>query len=235
MTISNNASALRPGICTSTTRPTTPYEGQVIYETDTDKTLVWNGSAWVFLSTNTANPVGLELITACTVSSAGGTAATVSSGVVAIGISNTSVAIGSAFSSAYDNYRVVISGLSMSSGGGGLRFTLGATFPTANWYAGGFYVNTSSPALTAVGSNNTGFINIGSTTSAYAYSNAFDILLPFSPNRTYIPQALSYAETAFVGQISAWHNADTSYTGFVIYPASGTITGGNIRIYGYKN
>jgi len=46
MTISNNASALRPGVCTSSTRPTTPYEGQVIYETDTDKLLAWNGSSW---------------------------------------------------------------------------------------------------------------------------------------------------------------------------------------------
>jgi hypothetical protein len=46
MTISNNASALRPGVCTSITRPTTPYEGQVIYETDTDKILIWSGSTW---------------------------------------------------------------------------------------------------------------------------------------------------------------------------------------------
>ena len=34
------------GVCTSSTRPATPYEGQVIYETDTDKVMVWNGSAW---------------------------------------------------------------------------------------------------------------------------------------------------------------------------------------------
>ena len=36
----------KPGVCTSSTRPASPYEGQFIYETDTDKTLVWNGSAW---------------------------------------------------------------------------------------------------------------------------------------------------------------------------------------------
>lgn len=38
--------SLKPGVCTSSTRPTSPYEGQMIYETDTDKVLVWNGSAW---------------------------------------------------------------------------------------------------------------------------------------------------------------------------------------------
>lgn len=41
----NNA-LTRPGICTSTTRPASPYEGQAIYETDTDVFRFWNGSAW---------------------------------------------------------------------------------------------------------------------------------------------------------------------------------------------
>lgn len=46
MSISNNATGLRPGVCTSTSRPTTPYTGQIIYETDTNNILSWNGSAW---------------------------------------------------------------------------------------------------------------------------------------------------------------------------------------------
>ena len=40
------ARLIQPGVCTSTTRPASPFEGQYIYETDTDKTLFWNGSAW---------------------------------------------------------------------------------------------------------------------------------------------------------------------------------------------
>jgi hypothetical protein len=42
-------SLARPGVCTSLTRPVNPFEGQVIYETDTDDTLVWNGSSWLNL------------------------------------------------------------------------------------------------------------------------------------------------------------------------------------------
>jgi hypothetical protein len=34
-------------VCASTTRPSSPFEGQEIYETDTQKTLVYNGSSWV--------------------------------------------------------------------------------------------------------------------------------------------------------------------------------------------
>jgi hypothetical protein len=37
---------IQPGVCTSSTRPASPFEGQAIFETDTDKVLYWNGSAW---------------------------------------------------------------------------------------------------------------------------------------------------------------------------------------------
>ena len=39
-------SIIKPGVCTSSTRPAVPFEGQMIYETDTDKVLVYNGTAW---------------------------------------------------------------------------------------------------------------------------------------------------------------------------------------------
>ena len=50
MSISSSATGLRPGVCTSTTRPTSPYTGQIIYETDTGYLRVWDGSAWDYLS-----------------------------------------------------------------------------------------------------------------------------------------------------------------------------------------
>lgn len=33
-------------ICTSSTRPGTPWTGQIVYETDTNSFQVWNGTAW---------------------------------------------------------------------------------------------------------------------------------------------------------------------------------------------
>ena len=36
----------RPGVCTSTTKPASPFTGQVIYMTDTDETAVWDGTYW---------------------------------------------------------------------------------------------------------------------------------------------------------------------------------------------
>jgi hypothetical protein len=47
MAISNLSSGFRPGVCTSTTRPTEPYEGMMIYEADTNRSLTYNGSSWI--------------------------------------------------------------------------------------------------------------------------------------------------------------------------------------------
>ena len=38
--------SLKPGVCTSTTRPAAPYVGQTIFETDTKIMKVWLGSYW---------------------------------------------------------------------------------------------------------------------------------------------------------------------------------------------
>lgn len=50
MTISASTQGLRPGVCTSTNRPTTPYDGMMIYETDTNLVRIWNGTAWKTLA-----------------------------------------------------------------------------------------------------------------------------------------------------------------------------------------
>lgn len=59
MSISSKATGLRPGVCTSTTRPTAPYTGQIIYETDTGYLRVWDGAAWDYLSQKQDYTAGL--------------------------------------------------------------------------------------------------------------------------------------------------------------------------------
>lgn len=60
MTVSNLSTGLRPGVCLSTSRPTVPYEGQMVYETDTDLVYLWNGTAWVeIVSALTKAPRGV--------------------------------------------------------------------------------------------------------------------------------------------------------------------------------
>jgi hypothetical protein len=46
MTISAAKATTQNGVCTSSTRPASPYVGQMIFETDTSLLKVWLGSAW---------------------------------------------------------------------------------------------------------------------------------------------------------------------------------------------
>ena len=47
---STSSGSLKTGVCLSTDRPDNPYNGQVIYETDTNRVLVYDNSAWVVVA-----------------------------------------------------------------------------------------------------------------------------------------------------------------------------------------
>lgn len=56
MPISNylpSSRLIQPGVCTSSTRPASPYEGQCIYQTDTNRFYYWDGSSWVYYAGDT--------------------------------------------------------------------------------------------------------------------------------------------------------------------------------------
>ena len=64
MSISNNSTGLRPGVCLSSSRPTAPYKGQMVYETDTDMLAIWNGTAWRYVAATTpTNGTVLQVVT----------------------------------------------------------------------------------------------------------------------------------------------------------------------------
>lgn len=45
-------------VCTSTTRPSSPYSGQIVFETDTQMFAFWSGSAWIqFVGPTTGSAV----------------------------------------------------------------------------------------------------------------------------------------------------------------------------------
>ena len=208
----------KPGVCTSSTRPASPYEGQVIYETDTDKTLVWNGSAWVYLSTSTANPVGLEFVASTSFSA------------------TTTPFINGCFNSTYDHYRLMISatGSSAQDVRCRLRYSTSTVESGAVYDRWGF----SSSASVAVS-------NVANQTSALLANVANDANAPmvvtidiFNPNRLNLHTNLQIqGYGANNGSLVFWNNrveTTTEYTGFEMTADSGTLTG-SIRVYGYRN
>lgn len=212
----------KPGvIANAAARPASPYDGQVVYQQDTDQAYVWNGSAWVLLSTGTANPPGLEHITTSTFSAA-----------------SSPVGINGCFTSSYNHYRLMLSiGTSATTD---LRFRL--RYGTSTQEAGavydryGFYWNHNTPAaVNSTASNQTS----GYVSESYlgASDRAVSTIDLFNPNNTVNTNAMVQAWGTNTGYLYFYNTrveTTTQYTGFELSCDSGTLTG-NISVYGYRN
>jgi hypothetical protein len=216
------SSLSKPGVCTSSTRPATPYEGQMIYETDTDKVLVWNGTAWVIPNSPAQNPTALELITTTTWTAA------------------TSVNIDSVFTSNYNNYLVLCQLVSNANNQEVyLRMRVGGvTDSGASDYA---QVVDQRYAATAAlsGSNATDALTLGgvSTTSYTTYE--INIFQPFDATvstQTYAQgMNIQASYTADFRTTRGFRRTAKSHDGFTVATLSATTIAGTIRVYGYRN
>jgi hypothetical protein len=210
MTISATTQGIKPGVCTSTNRPANPFDGMVIYETDTDRAMVYNGTAWVVLSTGRANSLGLDLVKTQTIGSA-----------------VSSVTVSDAFSSTYDNYKIMVVAGS-GSASVDMRMTLGAT---ATGYYYGLNYNIFNATASATGASNAAhWAYAGSSTGTSIAINA-DILSPFLTEQTFFTSTVT--SDGYVGSGGGYLANTTSYTAFTITASSGTLTGGTIAVYGY--
>ena len=182
-------------------------QGQYAYIEATSTLQVYTGSAWI-----SAISSGLNLITAQTIGTAVG-----------------SVTVSNAFSATYDAYKIVVSG-GVGSGNSYFTFKLGAS--TAS-YATSTILNDYNATTTSVGSS-TGsqFLYTGSV-SASSLSASIELQNPFLAK--YTSYQASVQQVGSAGFTSGLHQVSTSYTDFILAPASGTLTGGTIRVYGYQN
>ena len=214
MAISSNTTGLRPGVCLSTSRPSSPYEGQMIYETDTDLTYVWGGSAWQQVSGGTAvGNSGLVYIASTVVGTAVSTAT-----------------VNNCFSATYDTYRVVYSG-GIGSANTGLGVRVGGS--TANYSHMLFWQTPGVGGVNSDSSTNTSQVNyIGSCTTSSA-TLTVDITNPFISTLHTTFSGGAYLANDF-GISVGRHNIAQSNTSVTVLSLSGTITGGTITVYGYR-
>ena len=210
-----SSSLIKPGVIDSAaTRPASPYEGQVIFQKDTDQLLVWNGTAWVIPNQTTQNPEGLELIKTQT-----------------IGTTQSTVSVDDVFSSTYDHYLVTVSG-GVGSASIELRIQLGST--TSNYkyqllYGG--YNGTASAEGTSTAVRFP-YVGVGTTSGLSLYCH---IYTPNKATRTHIEAPYFGPSGTDSGRVTGVLDNTTQYTGFILGTASGTMTGGTIRVYGYRN
>jgi hypothetical protein len=148
-----------------------------------------------------------------------------------IGTAVASVAVTDAFSATYENYKIIING-GTASGSVSLNLVLGAT--TTGYYWGG-YGYTYAGAVIQGNQANAAAWEAGTAWPNGVNAN-IEILSPQLAARTvYQSQLVRTGTTAGTFTTAGFLDNATQYTGFTISPASGTITGGTIRVYGYAN
>lgn len=149
-----------------------------------------------------------------------------------VGSGVSSVTVTGAFSAEYDNYRITYSGGTQSSSTD-LAFKLGAS---ATGYFG-FLVfgdSTGGGTLGAGTSNNTVMPWIGGGGAGQASHVSLDVMAPFLSIYTKFRNG-SYQNGSLFGTLQGEHRVASSYTEFTISVAAGNLTGGTIRVYGYRN
>ena len=156
----------------------------------------------------------------------------------AVGSSVSSVDVNNVFSSTFDNYKIIYSNYAASINNIGMRMRLKtATVDSSSvYYWAGYYVRYTS---TGSGFDRSGgattFFDMGSASGASTLS--FEL---FSPNLAVYtlfssqPSVAGNTDQYIIQRAGAFRNS-TQFTGFQLFPVSGTLTGGTIRVYGYNN
>ena len=166
------------------------------------------------LNASDMNAVGLWLVKSQTVGS---------------GVS--SVTVTDAFNANYTNYRIVYTGGSASTQTG-LNLTLGSSNTT--YFYNLIYSLYTGGGITALSYNSTtSFVYAGAMDANQNAFAAFDLYEPFLARSTRISSQWMQTDSSGIG--AGVHKTNTSYSAFTLTTQTGTISGGTIRVYGYRN
>jgi hypothetical protein len=157
-------------------------------------------------------------------------------GSVTIGATKSSVTINGCFTSDYDNYKIILSGGSVSSSNCDIRLQLrtsGGSTSTTGYYSGLIYSTLASATPVAFNNNNaTLWSNFGTSLTTTTPSANADLLSPNLARRTIISNM--FARPDACGFLSGYHDVATAYNSIVISPSPGTFSNCVVHIYGYN-
>lgn len=149
-----------------------------------------------------------------------------------VGTGVSSVTVTGAFSSDYTNYRIIYTNGDMSASTV-MKMQLGAT--TTGYYGCYIYGQSTGSAVAGANDNNTSsFTYAGGNSDVVTTHLICDVMNPFIAEQTAISAQMVHYST-FFGTYTGVIANTTSYTAFTLIPFSGTMTGGTIRVYGYRN
>ena len=150
-----------------------------------------------------------------------------------IGSAVSSVPVTDAFSADFDNYRITVSG-GVGSTSTDVRLQLGST--TTGYYTGYNRVTFSTGAANLTSDNNAANFSRCGFATTDSFVSSFDLYQPFLTKRTlYYGMFVAHSPAFSAGQGSGFLDDANSYTDFTLIVPTGNITGGTIRVYGYRN
>jgi len=147
--------------------------------------------------------------------------------------SPTGLLISGVFNADYDNYMMVMSGLTCSTNSIGLQMYLG-TYTGTDFYGNLNYWNWGNGTMNNLPWANTGYAYLG-IGDAYQCTNfTCHILNPYKAGVRTMYSAQGHGGT------NAYHSEGitsvyTQYTSITLFVSSGTMSGGQIRFYGLRN
>jgi hypothetical protein len=150
-----------------------------------------------------------------------------------IGTAVSSVSVTSAFSTDFDNYRIIISKTTVSAVGNSAYITInGSTGST--YSSNGIYMTPTSATVNGLALNqqNLGFW-LGITGGVW--SGSFDVISPFLGAVTnFFGQSGGSGASSYYNSTMAADSNAASSTGFSVVQASTNLTGGTITVFGYR-
>jgi hypothetical protein len=152
-----------------------------------------------------------------------------------VGTTVASVVVADAFTAEYDNYRISMSG-GVGSTAAALTLKLGAS--ATGYYFGGLSVLYSADTLGYSRTNNATTWDIVGGSYVDGARLEVDLINPFVSTRktgVFMYGLIDYRTNGSprVGG-AGYHDVAASYTDFTIATGAGTLTGGTIRVYGYR-
>ena len=181
-------------------------------------------SAGSVLNASDMNSVGLHQITPSSVTGGTLTGATIS---ITSGVSE--IEISGAFSANFRDYKVVVS-LYSGSASTDLRMELGSTTSGYFWSSRARSTAGTDDDDASGGSGSSTFW-VGYSASTEYNSTQFDVYTPQLAKRTVIA-GYGYGQ-GYAHTFGGHQSATTQFTAFTLKPLTGTLSGGEIRVYGY--
>jgi len=190
----------------------------MIYETDTDLTYIYGGSAWQQVSGGTAvGNSGLVYITQHSFTAV------------------TTASINNCFTNTYNSYRILFT-LNGSTAGSFARFRLrvgGVDAAGSNYYRYGTTVAWNVANATYNGGGEQSFVPVGEWGANLVSQCVMDIHDPQTTNRTNWSSNTNNTGGGAAYSMNGVIDLTTAYDGFSVISNAGTMTG-TICVYGYR-